>query len=190
MKKVSRLTRFTRMLALLLTIALMFPMFSLSSEAAVNGSQAGAVGIDVSKYQGNIDWNAVRASGVSFAFIKAYSSYSGVDPYFDRNIRGANAVGIRTGVYVYSYATTPEAAAAEAAAVVALLQNYTVSFPVVIDIEDSSQKPLSPETLAAIANVFCATVENAGYYPMVYSNTYWFTNKIGPVGYDKWGNDP
>ncbi len=107
MKKTLRLTRLNRILALLMIIVLMFPMFSLKSEAADNATQAGAVGIDVSKYQGNIDWNGVRASGITFAFIKAYSFCSGIDPYFDRNIKGANAVGIRTGVYVYSYLITP-----------------------------------------------------------------------------------
>ena len=108
----TRKTGLTRCFAIFLAVILLFPVFSIRADA-VNGSQAGARGIDVSKYQGNVDWNAVRASGVTFAFIKAYSAKSGIDPYFARNLAGANAVGIRTGVYVYSYATTVEAAVAE-----------------------------------------------------------------------------
>lgn len=169
----------------LLAVLLLSPLCTMEANA-VNGSTAGAWGIDVSKYQGNVDWAAVKNSGVSFAFIKAYSSYSGEDPYFARNINGANAVGIRTGVYVYSYATTVEAAVAEANAVLAIIQKYSITYPVAIDIEDSSQRNLSPEMLAAIANAFCATIENAGYYPMVYSSKSWFTRRIGPVAYDKW----
>ena len=183
MKKQQRIMM--RILTIVLCAALLIPMLPMNAKAVTPG-QAGAVGIDVSKYQGNVDWNAVRNSGVTFAFIKAYSSYSGVDPYFARNITGANAAGIRTGVYVYSYATTVEEAVAEANAVIGILQNYTVTFPVAIDIEDSSQKHLSPEQLAAIANAFCATVENAGYYPMVYASKYWFQNRIAPVAYDVW----
>ena len=67
----TRKTGLTRCFAIFLAVILLFPVFSMRADA-VNGSQAGARGIDVSKYQGNVDWNAVRASGVTFAFIKAY----------------------------------------------------------------------------------------------------------------------
>ena len=69
-------------------------------------------GIDVSKYQGAINWSAVAADGYSFAFIKVGSAKSGLDPYFAANMVGANAAGLKTGVYLYSYATTVEAAMA------------------------------------------------------------------------------
>lgn len=174
-----------RLLALILVVMMVVPVFSVKTYAA-NPGQAGAVGIDVSKWQGNVNWDQVKASGVSFAFIKAYSSKGGIDPYFVQNVNGANRVGIRSGAYVYSYARTPEEAVAEANAMIAIMQNLSITFPVAIDIEDKSQKDLSPEQLAAIANAFCATVANAGYQPMVYANKSWFTSKIGYTPYDKW----
>lgn len=174
-----------KIVAYLLLITYLVTLLPMRAEA-VNASQAGAVGIDVSKYQGTIDWNQVRNSGISFAILKVYSSYSGEDPSFAANVTGANAAGLRVGAYVYSYATTVEAAVAEANAAIAIMQKYTISFPVAIDIEDSVHKNLDPASLAAIANAFCTTIENAGYYPMVYSSKSWFTNRIGAISYDKW----
>lgn len=145
-----------------------------------------ATGIDVSVYQGDINWQAVAASGVSFAFVRVGTTYKGVDTKFHQNITGAAAAGLRTGAYIYSYATTPEAAAQEANAVLSLIAPYTVSFPVVIDIEAQVQKSLPPDQLAAIANTFCGIVQGAGYYPMVYASKNWFTGRIGEIGYDKW----
>lgn len=145
-----------------------------------------AKGIDVSKYQGGINWSAVAASGIRFTFVKIGSSKSGVDPTFHANMLGANAAGLKVGAYLYSYATTPEAAVAEALFTIEALKSYPVSYPVVYDLEDSIHKGMSQQQLAALANAFCATIEAAGYYPMVYSNRNWMTNKIGATPYDKW----
>ena len=93
----------------------------MDAQAAVTPAQAIAKGIDVSKWQGAIDWNAVASQGYSFAFIKIGSSYSGLDPTFIPNMIGAATAGLRTGAYVYSYATTVEGAVAEAAAAGAAL---------------------------------------------------------------------
>ena len=91
-------------------------------------------GIDVSKYQGAIDWGAVARSGIKFAFIRVGSTYSGIDPTFDYNMRSAQANGIKTGVYIYSYATNAEQAAMEAVLVTQWLAAYQVQMPVVFDI--------------------------------------------------------
>ena len=99
----------------MLTAAALFAVIpGTVSEAAVSPAQAIAKGIDVSKWQGPIDWNSVAAQGYTFAFIKIGSSKSDLDPYFVPNMIGASAAGLRTGGYIYSYATTPEAAVAEA----------------------------------------------------------------------------
>lgn len=145
-----------------------------------------AKGVDVSVYQGAIDWNAVAADGYSFAFIKAGSGKSGLDPYYAVNMFGANAAGIKTGVYVYSYATTVEGAAAEAQFAIAAMQPFPVSMPVVYDLEDAVHKNMSREQLAALAVTFCSIVESAGYHPMLYSSKNWLLEKIGNVPYDKW----
>lgn len=145
-----------------------------------------AHGIDVSKWQGNIDWANVAQNNVSFAFIRVGTLKKGIDPTFYYNMLAAQMYGIKTGVYIYSYATSVEEAALEAQFVLAAVKDLKVSYPIVWDIEDDVQAGLSKETLSLMANTFCAIIEAEGYYPMVYSNKYWFTSKIGPVFYDKW----
>ncbi len=174
-----------RAVMMLCAVTMLLGSAKLPAEAKDSGSAIG-VGIDVSKYQGMINWASVKASGVTFAFVRMGNTEKGIDPYFDINMRGAAAAGIRTGVYIYSYATTLEEATAEAYWVLNSISPYTVSMPVVFDLEDKSQERLSPEALAAIATQFCSIIEAAGYYPMVYSSKYWFTNRIGAIGYDKW----
>lgn len=143
-------------------------------------------GIDVSKWQGIIDWQGVASNGVNFAFVRVGNTKKGIDPYFYYNMLSAQAMGIKTGVYIYSYARNVEEAALEAQFVLNAVANVPVSYPIVWDVEDDCAKDLSPETLALMANTFCAIIESEGYHPMVYSNKYWFTKKIGPVYFDKW----
>ena len=173
-----------RMLALLCCIC-MLPIGNMQVDAKDAGT-AISIGIDVSRYQGDINWAAVAASGVQYAFVRVGSVKYGVDAKYDQNMRQAAANGVKTGVYIYSYATTPQEAAAEAVFVLQAISNYTISMPVAIDIEDSVQKTLSPAQIAEIANTFCAIIENAGYYPIVYGSKNWYQNYIGPIAYDKW----
>lgn len=151
-----------------------------------SNAAAVAQGIDVSKWQRAINWNAVAQNNVSFAFIRVGSLKTGLDEYFYRNMQGAKAAGIKTGVYIYSYATSVEQAAQEAVFVLEAIKNLEVSYPIVWDIEDDVQQHLSKETIALMANTFCAIIEQEGYYPMVYANKHWFSKKIGPIMYDKW----
>lgn len=153
---------------------------------AVGAGSSIARGIDVSKHNLAIDWSQVPSSGVSFVFVKAGSTNSGVDPYFDANMRGANAAGLKTGVYLYSYATNAEQAQNEANLLIQWMSNYTVNYPVVYDVEDACHKNMSQAQLQEIINTFCSTIEANGYYPIVYSNKNMFVNKIGDVKYDKW----
>ncbi len=172
----------------LMTLALVMTMgFTgyLKSEAAKSAEQAIAVGIDVSKYQETIDWAQVAASGVKFAFVRVGTS-RGMDELFAANMAGAAAAGIKTGVYIYSYALTPEEAAMEAAAVISAIDPFVVNMPVVIDVEDKIQKNLPAATLSAIVNQFAAVVQEAGYYPMVYSSKSWFDKQLVGVNCGKW----
>jgi GH25 family lysozyme M1 (1,4-beta-N-acetylmuramidase) len=172
------------MAALCAAAALMFA--PVQQVQAIGAGSSIARGIDVSKHNLAIDWSQVPSSGVSFAFVKAGSTNSGVDPYFDVNMRGASAAGLRTGVYLYSYATTVEQAQNEADLLMQWISNYTVNYPVVYDIEDPCHKNMSQEQLQALINTFCSTVEAHGYYPVVYSSKNMFQNKIGNIKYDKW----
>lgn len=154
----------------------------------VTADAAGPVakGIDVSKYQGAINWSAVKNAGYQFAFIKIGSAKSGLDPYFGVNMTNANAAGVKTGAYIYSYATSVEGAIAEANFAIAALEPYTVSMPVVYDLEDAVHKNMSKEALGALTVAFCETIKAAGYYPVLYANKSWATKKIADVPYDKW----
>ena len=142
MKKARKIFFSMGLLVAVIAFLSFVPAFGITAAAGASGPEV-AVGIDVSKYQGAINWQQVRAAGVRFAMIRVGTTKKGLDEQFANNINGANAAGVRTGVYIYSYATTPEAAAAEANQVLAWIAPYTVTFPVAIDIEDSCQKNLS-----------------------------------------------
>lgn len=171
---------------LTLFLAGVLAMMPVNQVQAIGAGSSIARGIDVSKHNLAIDWSQVPSSGVSFAFVKAGSTNSGVDPYFDANMRGANAAGLKTGVYMYSYATNAQQAQNEADLVLQWMSNYTVSYPVVYDVEDACHKNMSQAQLQEIINTFCSAVEAQGYYPVVYSNKNMFLNKIGDIRYDKW----
>ena len=143
-------------------------------------------GIDVSKHQSAINWAQVKASGVQFAFIKVGSLVGGVDPQFAANIAGAQAAGIKTGVYIYSYATSVEQAQQEANLVITWLANYSINMPVAYDIEDPCMRALPTPTIQTMIATFCNTIEASGYYPLVYSYKNLFLGKIGDSAYDKW----
>ena len=152
-------------------------------------------GIDVSRWQGEIDWNQVAADDVSFVMLGTRSK-GAVDPYFHRNIQQASAAGVKVGVYIYSLAMTPEMAVQEADFVLDLIHDYPVSYPVAFDMEDSTQGSLSKDELAAIANAFCRRISDAGYYPIIYANDNWLANKLDmskmdyPVWVARYSNRP
>lgn len=144
-------------------------------------------GIDVSKWQGNIDWSQA-SSAVSFAIIRCgFRGSSGniaVDPKFAQNIQGAKANGVRVGVYFYSIAMNEAQAVEEASLAVQQVSQYGgVSLPIYIDMEDSRQLSLSQAERDAIVMAFCRTVQNSGYSAGVYANKNWLTNYLTPSSY-------
>ena len=146
-----------------------------------------ARGIDISHWQKDIDWNAVAADDIQFVMLGTRYN-NAEDPSFRSNAVAASKAGLKVGAYIYSYATTVEMAKQEADFVLNLIKDYPISYPVVLDVEASELSALSPSKLSAIINTFCKTVKDAGYYPMVYANDYWLTNKIDmkSVDYDVW----
>ena len=106
---------------------------------AKGAADAIAWGIDVSAWQGNIDWNAVKASGVQFVFIKCGGTIYGFDDHFAQNMAGAKAAGIKTGVYIYSYATNVNDGLIEAQWILNAVAPYVVEMPLVLDIENKRQ---------------------------------------------------
>lgn len=181
-----QLKRYIAGLLVVILAMCVIPATCLEANAAANSKNAISIGIDVSKYQGNINWAAVKQSGVGFAFAKIGSSKSGIDPTFIKNVVEANAVGIRCGGYIYSYATNVNMAMAEAQMCIQACAALPVSFPIAFDIEDTVHKGLSPAQQQEIVNTFCTMIEAAGYYPIVYASKAWYTNRLGETVWDQW----
>ena len=144
-----------------------------------NGEAVSATGVDVSEFQGDIDWDQVRQAGIDFAFIRiGYRTYGdGIITYdsaFQRNIEGAQAAGIKVGAYFYSQATNAGEAVEEADAVIDALAPYDITYPVVYDweiVHDSARTDsVSVEALADCCVAFCERVKDSGYTPMIYQN--------------------
>ena len=139
-----------------------------------------AQGIDVSVYQGDIDWKAVAESGIDFAMIRlGYRGYSQgslqLDECFQTNIQGALDAGLDVGVYFFSQATTVLEAEAEADFVLEAIRSYPIQYPVVFDWEyitaDAARTDgMTGEEITQCAAAFCELVSAAGYTPMVYFN--------------------
>ena len=143
-------------------------------------------GIDVSRWQEEINWSQVAKDDISFVMLGTRSK-GAVDPYFHKNIQNAAANGIKV-VYIYSLATTTDMAVQEADFVLNLINDYPISYPVAFDMEDSTQGNLSKSELAAIANAFCKRISQAGYYPIIYANENWLKNKLdmSQMNYPVW----
>ena len=164
------------------------------SSSGVLGQKAR--GIDVSKFQGTIDWNAVSADGITFAIIRCgYRGYgSGAlveDATFRRNIQGATAAGIQVGVYFYSQAIDEAEAVEEASMVLSLVQGYSLPYGVYFDTEkvagDTGRADgISAAQRTANAVAFCETIRNAGYTPGVYSYASWFYNSLNFANISKY----
>lgn len=137
-------------------------------------------GIDVSKYQGDINFKKVKDSGVEFAIVRiGYGQYeSQKDEKFERNYEGFKEVNIPIGVYLYSYATSVVDARKEAEVVLKWLNGRELNLPVYYDIEDKSQVNLGKKVLTSMCETFCDTIEKAGYWAGIYANKYFFTTYL------------
>ena len=144
-------------------------------------------GIDVSAWQGTINWTKVAASGVEFVYIRAAFRYGSgrlaTDGYFTSNIRGAKAAGLKVGVYVFSQAITTDEAVTEAEYLMDLIEGYDVDLPLVYDLEHLSggrfsNANLSRRAVTDLCLAFCRRVEQAGYESMVYSNPSMLNNEM------------
>lgn len=161
----------------------------LNSDSGNAGGSGKVLGIDVSKYQPNINWNEVKASGVEFVIIRmGYRGYGSgkivEDPYFRKHLQGAKAAGLRVGIYFFSQAIDEKEAVEEASACLNAIAGQHLDYPIFFDSEYStSQKTgradgLSKGERTAAAVAFCETIRNAGYQPGVYASTSWFNHQL------------
>lgn len=136
-------------------------------------------GIDVSRWQGDIDWSKVAADGITFAMIKCGGGDDGLyeDRKFKQNIQGALANGIQVGIYFYSGATDAKTAYDEASFCINLIKDYQITYPVAFDWE---LKTGDYDQVTQACETFCNVVKSYGYQPMVYSNrNRWYDNFDG-----------
>ena len=145
-----------------------------------NGQVISYKGIDVSKFQGKIDWNAVAADGVQFAFIRVGNRGYGSgkildDDGFKRNIEGATKAGIKVGVYFFTQALNETELMEEVNYVLEKIAPYQVDCPVVLDVEmvsgdEGRMNVLTAEERTHLTKLFCDSIEAAGYKSMIYLN--------------------
>lgn len=145
-----------------------------------NGQITSIAGIDVSEFQGDIDWQKVKDAGIEFAMIRVgYRSYGGGEIKFDErfadNLKAADEAGIKTGVYFFSQAVTTQEAVEEADAVIDAIAPYNITYPVVFDWEliyddKARTDAVTVDMLADCCISFCERVKSAGYTPMIYQN--------------------
>ena len=170
--------------------------YNFASDGALSQG-SGTLGIDVSKYQPNINWASVKASGISYVIIRC--GYRGAstgalieDPYFRSHIKGAKAAGLKVGVYFFTTAVTEAEAVEEASMCAALCSGYGLNYPVFMDCESSGRPGymnLSAGQRTSIIKAFCSTIRSAGYTPGVYANKTWLTSYMNASelsGYKIW----
>ena len=158
-----------------------------SDGALISGD--GTFGIDVSKWNGTIDWNSVAKSGVSFAIIRCGirgCTEGGLieDSKYTTNIKNATAAGIKVGVYFFTQATNEVEAVEEASMVLYQIKDYKISYPVFLDVEysnpdhDGRADGLDAATRTKVIRAFCQTIANSGYTAGFYANKTWLETKI------------
>ena len=163
------------------------------------GEKISCTGIDVSKYQGDINWKKVKSAGIDFAILRL--GFRGMnegtlelDPYYLKNVQEATAAGIGVGVYFFSQAVSEKEAVEEAEMVLSYIKDYDVTWPVIFDTEvittyNARANNLPRDLRTDVCIAFCETIEAAGYRPMVYANTKWMIMGIDLerlTKYDKW----
>lgn len=153
-------------------------------------------GIDVSRWQGTIDWEKVKAAGIEFAMLRAGYGQGNIDGQFARNANECTRLGIPFGAYWFSYAYTPDMARREARFCIDAVKGYKLSYPLAYDFEYDSVDYASERGVSvtkalasSMARAFCEEIRAGGYYPMVYANpnylAAYFDAQI-PQEYDIW----
>lgn len=163
-------------------------------------------GIDVQKYQGNINYSSVASQDKKFVFVRlGYANSDGslvIDPYFERNVSGFINAGLDVGVYIYSYINSVDAAILCATHVLELVADYKLGMPIAFDVEHASiYSQLGRSVTTDICNAFSNTIYKAGFLPIIYTyksffdsyidsqklNKYeglWVANYTGTIGVD------
>ena len=150
-------------------------------------SAVASAGIDVSRWNEEINWNKVKDAGVKYAIIRAgyRGSVTGAlveDWYFKKNVEAATAAGIPVGLYFFTQATNEVEAVEEASMVISLCKDYDITYPIFIDTESAGGEgradALDAKTRTAVCQAFCETIRSSGYQAGIYASKNWLTNNI------------
>ena len=162
--------------------------YEFNAEGILIQDKNGILGIDVSKWNGSINWSEVKASGINYVIIRCgyRGSSTGVlveDSLFKSNIQGAKAAGLKVGVYFFTQAVNEVEAVEEASMCLELAGKYGLSYPVFLDVEYTTGKNgradgLDKATRTAVTKAFCETIKNGGMTPGVYSSKTWFDDHL------------
>ena len=143
-------------------------------------------GLDVSKFQGEVDWERVKAAGYKFAMLRAGYGFNTVDEQFRRNASECNRIGLPIGAYWFCYATSPSSAVQEADGCVNTISDYRLEYPVCYDIEQATIDyaagqgvTITPALARQLVQSFCDRIEAKGYYAMFYSNRNFLEQYLG-----------
>lgn len=149
-------------------------------------------GIDVSRYQGSINWNNVAAAGKQFVIVRLGSSNNSglyVDPYFLQNVNGAHAAGLRVGAYYYTYATTQSGVIDELSLFLNVLEGLQLEYPVFVDVEDTKLSALGRTQLTGLVQYAMDILYQRNWYAGWYSYTNFINSYLNPSqlsGYPLW----
>ena len=164
--------------------------FASDGKTAIDGALE--KGISISKYQnraGEINWKKLKSQDITFAMIRMGDA-SEKDPYFDTNMKNAEAHGIKAGVVYNSKALTKEKMAQEAMAVLDEIKSYSVAYPVALDVESQymASKGLTKQEIVDLVNAFCKKIEDAGYSTVIYGDYETLTKNLDytQIPYNIW----
>lgn len=134
-------------------------------------------GMDISEYQGTINWDTVKnRSDIDFVIIRCSYGSGYKDRKWEYNVKECERLGIPYGVYIYSTATTVSAVEKEAENVKKMLEGHQPTYPVYFDMEENSVLNLGSSTIGKLANTFCSKISGAGYKVGIYASLYWWNS--------------
>ena len=145
-------------------------------------------GIDVSEFQGNIDWNKVKSDGVEFVILKLGNIYDYDENYkdskFDTNYKNARAQGIKIGAYIYNYCNRVDTLKEGLKWAIEKLDGKKFDMPIYLDMEDKDIQGETTQTLTNQCNEFAKFVQEKGYKAGVYANVNWLKNELAPESFE------
>ena len=141
-----------------------------------DGTKVLSTGVDLSYHNKEIDWDALKATGIDFVILRAAYGVDLPDSKFEEYYKDARKAGLDIGCYFYTYATDVETVLEEVDYLLTLLDGKQFEYPVYFDLEDPSQERIDTETLMEMSLAFCQAMTDNGYFPAVYTNNRWLVN--------------